>query len=61
MHELGVVFHIMDEVEEVAAQNQVSTITRVTLQLGEVSTVIPSYLTDCWISKIVKPIKNALE
>ena len=49
MHELGVVFHIMDEVEEVAAQNQVSTITRVTLQLGEVSTVIPSYLTDCWM------------
>lgn len=49
MHELGVVFHIIDEVEEVAAENHVSQISKVTLQLGEVSTVIPSYLTDCWI------------
>ena len=48
MHELGVVFHIIDEVEDVAVANNVSKISKVTLQLGEVSTVIPSYLTDCW-------------
>ena len=48
MHELGVVFHIIDEVEEVAAANDVTQVDSVTLQLGEVSTVIPSYLTDCW-------------
>ena len=48
MHELGVVFYIIDAVEEAAGENQVSKISRVTLQLGEVSTVIPSYLTDCW-------------
>ncbi|MBQ1896466.1 MAG: hydrogenase maturation nickel metallochaperone HypA [Lachnospiraceae bacterium] len=48
MHELGVVFHIIDQVEEVAAENDVTRIDSVTLQLGEVSTVIPSYLTDCW-------------
>jgi hydrogenase nickel incorporation protein HypA/HybF len=48
MHELGVVFHIIDEVEEVAVQNDVTRVESVTIQLGEVSTVIPSYLTDCW-------------
>ena len=48
MHELSVVFYIIDEVKEVAAANDVSEISKVTLQLGEVSTVIPSYLKDCW-------------
>ena len=48
MHELGVVFHIIDDLEKVAAENAVKRISRVTLQLGEVSTVIPHYLTDCW-------------
>lgn len=48
MHELGVVFHMIDTLERVAAENGVSHISRVTLRLGEVSTVIPDYLTDCW-------------
>ena len=48
MHELGVVFHIIKDLESVAAANNVDKISKVTLQLGEVSTVIPHYLTDCW-------------
>ena len=48
MHELSVVFYIIDEVKEVAAANDVSEISKVTQQLGEVSSVIPSYLKDCW-------------
>ena len=48
MHELGIVFHIIKSVESVAKENQLSEIASVTLELGEVSTVIPSYLTDCW-------------
>ena len=48
MHELGVVFHIIDTVKEIAASNEVERISKVTLELGEVSSVIPSYLTDCW-------------
>ena len=48
MHELGVVFHIIKDLETVAAANHVDKISKVTLQLGEVSTVIPHYLTDCW-------------
>lgn len=48
MHELGVVFKIIDSLKEVAETNDVSRISKVTLELGEVSTVIPDYLTECW-------------
>ncbi len=48
MHELGVVFHIMDSLEQVAAENKVESISKVVLELGEVSTVIASYLQNCW-------------
>ena len=48
MHELGIVFHIMDTLEEVARENQLEEIRSVTMEIGEVSSVIPDYLTDCW-------------
>ena len=54
MHELGVVFHIMDSLEEVAKENDVTQIQSVTIEVGEVSTVIPEYLTDCWSWAIQK-------
>ena len=34
MHELGVVFHIMDSLEKVAVENEVTGISRVVLELG---------------------------
>ena len=40
MNELGVTFHIMDHLEKVAAENKVTHVRKVTLELGEVSTVI---------------------
>ena len=48
MHELGVVFHIIKRVEELGAENDLQKISRVTVEVGEVSAIIPSYLTDCW-------------
>lgn len=48
MHELGIVFHIAKAVEEVAEENNATKVNKVVLQLGEVSTVIPYYLKDCW-------------
>ncbi len=48
MHELGVVFHIMDSIEKIGEENQLSKVASVTLELGEVSSVIDSYLLDCW-------------
>ena len=48
MHELGIVFYIIKDVKEAASENGVRKINSVTVELGEVSTVIPYYLEDCW-------------
>lgn len=48
MHKLGVVFCVIDDVERVAKENDVEHIHSVTLEIGEVSSVIPEYLLDCW-------------
>lgn len=48
MHELGVVFHIADSVVKIAEENQAAKVHSVTLEIGEVSTVIPEYLIDVW-------------
>ncbi len=48
MHELGIVFNIIKEVDSIAEQNKVKEVKEVTLEIGEVSGVIPTYLTDCW-------------
>lgn len=48
MHELGVVFHVIKNVEEVAKENDITEIKSVTLEIGEVSTVIEEYLRKCW-------------
>ena len=48
MHELGIVFHMIDTLEDIARDNELSVIAKVTLNLGEVSGVIPDYLVDCW-------------
>lgn len=48
MHELGIVFHVIKRLEELAEEQKLSEIQSVTLEIGEVSGVVPSYLDDCW-------------
>ena len=48
MHELGIVFYIIRDVKQVAEENHVGHVSNVVMDIGEVSTVIPEYLTDCW-------------
>ena len=48
MHELGVAFHIADSVTRSAAENDAAHVRAVTLEIGEVSTVVPEYLVDVW-------------
>ena len=48
MHELGIVFHVIKSVEEIAQENELTKVSTVTLSIGEVSGIVPSYLTDCW-------------
>ena len=48
MHELGIVYHIIRDVEDVTRANGVGRVTSVTLLLGEVSGVVPDLLADAW-------------
>ncbi len=61
MHELGVVFHCIKEVNKVAAENGVSRVRSVTVEIGEVSSVVPYLFEDCWNWAVKKEtvLKNA--
>ncbi len=48
MHELGLVFHIIKRLEKLAQEQNLSAIQSVTLELGEVSGVVPEFLEDGW-------------
>lgn len=66
MHELGIVFHIIDSLEKIGEENELSEVSTVTLEIGEVTGVIDSYLKDCWRwaadkSKLLKGAKLIIE
>ena len=48
MHEMGIILHLAKTLEETAEQEQIKKITRVTLEVGEVSGILADYFTDCW-------------
>lgn len=48
MHELGIVFYAIDAIEKVARENNAKKVVSATLELGEVSTVVPEYFMDLW-------------
>lgn len=48
MHELGIAFHIIKITDEYAEKNNLKEIGGLTLEVGEVSSVVPSYLQDVW-------------
>ena len=48
MHELGIVMHVAKTLEEVAAENKISDIASVTLEVGEVAGILNDYFLDCW-------------
>ena len=48
MYELGIVFHVIRAVEDIGRQQQLTDVASVTLELGEVSGVVPRELESCW-------------
>ncbi|WMJ24093.1 hydrogenase maturation nickel metallochaperone HypA [Paludicola sp. MB14-C6] len=48
MHELGVVFEVAKTVEKIAVQNQLTKIDTIVLQIGELSSMIPKYIEECY-------------
>lgn len=48
MHELGTIVYVIDTVEGICREQNLSTVASVTLEVGEVSSIIPEYLVDYW-------------
>ena len=48
MHELGLVNYVVKQVTKIAEENKVKKIASVTLEFGEVSGIVTSYLYDYW-------------
>lgn len=56
MHELGIVMQVIDQVEKVAAESDVTQVLKLNMEVGEVSSVVPALFTDCfdWAKKKTK-------
>jgi hydrogenase nickel incorporation protein HypA/HybF len=62
MHELGIVMNVIKQVEEVAEQNQVEQVKELTMEVGEVSAIVPELFTDCfeWAKKKTKYMQDCV-
>lgn len=60
MHELGIVMKVVDEVEQVAKENNVQKVTNLRLEVGEVSSIVPDLFKDCfeWAKKRTDYLKE---
>ena len=60
MHELGIVMHVVDQVEKVAVENNVERVLKLTLEVGEVSSIVPEPFTECfeWAKKKTELLKD---
>ena len=54
MHEMGTVMYVIRAVNEVCEQNKLSKVASVTLEIGEVSGIIPEYIQNFWHWAVTK-------
>ena len=61
MQELGIVVLVIEQVEKVAEENNVQKVKKLTLEVGEVSSIVPDLFTDCfeWSKKKTKYLQEA--
>ncbi len=48
LHELGVVIEVVKTIEKIAVKQQLTKIDTLVLQIGELSTMIPKYIEQCY-------------
>ena len=60
MHELGIVVHVIKQVEELAKKNNATKVLELTLEVGEVSGVVKEYFVDAfnWYIKKTEYMKE---
>ena len=60
MHELGIVVHVINQIEALAKEKKVHEVNELTLEIGEVSGVVKEYFLDAfnWAIKKTEYMKN---
>lgn len=48
MHELGICDALLKMVDKIAKDERLESVSRITVEVGTLSGVIPAYLSDCW-------------
>jgi len=52
LHELSVVFEVVKAVEQIALDNHITEVDTIVLQIGEISSMIPRYIEECFPAAI---------
>ena len=48
MHELGICDALLKMVRNIAEEEALEEISRITIEVGSLSGVVPAYMSDCW-------------
>ena len=48
MHELGICAALLKMVRNIAEEEALEEISRITVEVGSLSGVVPAYMSDCW-------------
>ena len=61
MHELGIVMNVVEQADRIAADNGAQKIVGITMEIGEVSTVVPELFLDAfnWVKKRTEYLQEA--
>lgn len=59
MHELGVLLEVVKQVEKIALENEVNQIETLVLQVGELCSMVPKYLTKLYPAAVEGTVLEA--
>ena len=61
MHELGIVMNVLEQADAAAAEYRAEKVLRVTMEVGEVSSIVPDLFTDAfnWAKKKTRFLQEA--
>ena len=52
MHELGLCDALLRMVREISEKEELTRVEKITLEIGELSGVVPAYMADCWTAVV---------
>lgn len=59
MHELGLCDALLRMVKDISVKEELTQVQSITLEIGELSGVVPAYMSDCWTAVVDgTPFKN---